>query len=305
MRTITTAILILLFASQLARAGVPETVAIGVDTGNLDPKIATEIQDGIAVRVLNGLGEVFSNITRTRIQLVPIPDAKVDGQIRDCDSDACLQDIAQNGIADLVVRVKVQAKKAAKKGKSDYVVSLIVARAYPAREVWRDQSDCKKCGIPEIILIASLVAGDIAEKIKIDAPPPPAPVPQPPVVAVAPAVPPPALILGPPSPAKPAQEAWSVPRYLSGSVLGAGLILVGVGGYLLHLNGQGTCDLATPKEHCPNKYNTKGLGLGLVTGGGIVAVAGFVGLTFYAHQDANTNLAVSFNGSSISVSGAY
>jgi len=312
MRTITTAILILLFASQLARAGVPETVAIGVDTSNLDPKIATEIQDGIAVRVLYGLGEVFSNIARTRIQLVPITEAKVDGQIRDCDSDACLQDIAQSGIADLIVRVKVQAKKAAKKGKSDYVVSLIVARAYPAREVWRDQSDCKKCGISEIILIASLVAGDIADKIRIDVPPPPnaaAPAPAPPPVPVAgltPAVPPlrPTIVSPPPPP--PAQESsWSLPRYLSVAAVGLGLATVGTGIYVLHINGQGTCDLGSPKEACPKIHGTKKLATGLLVGGGAAALGGLVGIIIFAHRAGDTNMAVGFNGSLLSLSGGF
>ena len=229
MRTITTTLLILFLANHPARAGVPETVAVGVDTSNLALQIAAEIQDSIATHVLHGLGEVLSNVARTRIELIPIPDAKVEGQIRDCDSEACLQNIALSATADLVVRVKVQAKKAAKaakKGKSDYVISLIVARAYPAREGWRDQSDCKDCGVAEIKHLASLIAGSIAEKIKIDAPPPPkvtpAPAPLPPVAAVRPAAPPPrATIVSPPPPAKPQQEAWSVPSYVSGSILGA------------------------------------------------------------------------------------
>jgi hypothetical protein len=314
MRTITTAILILLLANHPARAGVPRTVAVGIDTSTLSPKIATEIQDGVADRVLYGLGEVFSNTARTRIQLVPITDAKVEGQIRDCDSDACLQDIAQSGIADLVVQVKVQVKKAAKKGKSDYGVFLIVARAYPEREAWRDQSDCKKCGIPEIKLMSSLVAGDIADRIKIDFQPPkatppkaaPAPTPLPPVAAVRPAVPPPrATIVSPPSHAKPQEEAWSVPRYVSGSVLGAGLVLVGVGGYLLHINGRGTCDLAAAQWQCQQVRTTSGVGTAMVIGGSIVAAGGLAGMFLLAPSSGDSRSAKGFDGFSISLRGTY
>ena len=304
MRTITTAILILLLAGHAAQAGVPQTVAIGVDTSNLSPKIAAEIQDSIATHVLHGLGEVLSNVARTRIEFIPIPDAKVEGQIRDCDGETCLQNIAQSATVDQVVRVKVQAKKAAKKGQSDYVVSLIVARAYPEREGWRDQSDCKNCGIAEIKHMASLVAGSIAEKIKIDAPLPPAPVPPPPLVAVAPAVPPPATILGPPSPA-PREEQWSVPRYLSATVFAGGAALVVTGIYLLHIDGQGRCDVTPPQRQCSQIHGTNNLGTGFIVGGGIAAAAGVVGFMFFGPTTVSSHVAVGFTASSILVRGAF
>ena len=270
MRTITTTILILLLAGHAAQAGVPQTVAIGVDTSNLSPKIAAEIQDSIATHVLHGLGEVLSNVARTRIEFIPIPDAKVEGQIRDCDGETCLQNIAQSATVDLVVRVKVQAKKAAKKGQSDYVVSLIVARAYPEREGWRDQSDCKNCGIAEIKHMASLVAGSIAEKIKIDAPLPPAPVPPPPLVAVAPAVPPlrPTIVKSPP----PAQEGSRLWPWLT---VGAGGVLAVTSVVLWTQSGnEHDCMAVAGRDPCrkktvswPAATVTGGLGLaGLVTG---------------------------------------
>ncbi len=307
MRTITTAILILLFASHPARAGVPESVAIGIDTSSLPSKIAAEIQDSIAVHVLNGLGEVLSSVARTKVQLVPISEAKVEGQIRDCDSDACLQNIAQSTTADLVVRVKVQANKAAKKGKSDYVVSLIVARTYPERGAWRDQSDCKNCGIAEIKHLASLVAGSIAERIKIDAPSPkvaPTPAPVPRVAVVKPVAPPRATIVSPPSPS-PREEKWSMPRYVSGTVLAGGLVLAGVGGYLLRINGRGTCDLASPERLCTRTYDTGAVGTGLAVGGGLVALGGLAGLLFFGPDADSTHVALSVTGSSISIAGGF
>ena len=128
MRTITTAIMLVLLASLPARAGVPEIVAVGVDTGNLTGKIATEVQDSITSHVLNGLGEVLSNTVRAKIQLIPVTDPNIIGKIRSCDSASCLQEVAQSAtVADLVVRVKVQAKKSTKKGKPDYVVSVNAA----------------------------------------------------------------------------------------------------------------------------------------------------------------------------------
>jgi hypothetical protein len=308
MRTITTAILLLLLATCPAQAGVPETVAVGVDTSNLASKIAAEIQDSIAVHVLNGLGEVLSNVARTKVQLVPISDANIVGQIRNCDSTACLQEIAKTEGLDLVIRVKVQPKKASKKGKPSYVISLIAVRPAPERDAWNEKSDCADCGSSEINHMASLVAGSIAERIKIDAPPPktpPVPVPVPPVAAVKPAVPPRATIVSPPSHAKPQEEAWSVPRYVSGSVLGAGLVLVGVGGYLLHINGRGTCTLAASQWQCPEVRTTSTVGTAMIVGGSIAAVGGIAGMFLLAPSSGDSRSAKGFDGFSISLRGTY
>jgi hypothetical protein len=306
MRTITTAILILLLASYPAQAGVPETVAIGVDTSNLDPKIAAEIQDSIPVYAWNGLRDGLSKVAKTKVQLIPISEAKIVEQIQNCDSEACLQDVAQSASADLVVRVKVQTKKASKKRKPEYVISLIVVRALPGRDAWQDKSDCKDCGSSEINHMASLVAGSIAEKIKIDVPPPPKATPpvSPPIATLPQPIPPPASIMNPPPVAKEPSE-WYVPRYLSISALGGGAALIVTGIVLRKIDGDGSCTLPANKQECSMVYSTGGLGTGLIWGGGAAMLGGLAGLLFFGPSSENSHVAVGFSGSSLLVGGAF
>jgi hypothetical protein len=307
MRTITTAIMLVLLASLPARAGVPEIVAVGVDTGNITGKVATEIQDGITGHILNGLSEVLSNIVRAKVQLIPVTDPNIIGKIRNCDSTTCLQELAQStSVADLVVRVKVQAKKSPKKGKPDYVISVGAARALPDADTWFEKSECNDCGSPEIKHMASLLAGAIAEQMKIRVSPPkatPAPAPLPPVVVEKP-TPPPALLVKSPPPA-PKNDEWYVPHYLSVPVLVGGVALIGTGLYLRHLDGQSRCDLTPPQKQCSEIRESKGVGTGLIVGGGIAAAAGFVGLVFFGPPTASSRVAVGFTSSSILVRGAF
>jgi hypothetical protein len=198
--------------------------------------------------------------------------------------------------------VKVQAKKATKKAKADYAISMVVARAVPDRDAWREKTDCQACTGGDVKHMASLLASTIAERINIDvAPPSPQPSPVPPVAATPPRPPRTDLVTSPTAP----QPGFYVPRALSIAALAGGVALVGSGIYLLHLNGQGTCSLAANEKQCPRLYNTTGLGTGLVIGGGVAAVGGLVGLVFFPPGGGTSQLALGFNGSSISVRGAY
>jgi hypothetical protein len=152
--------------------------------------------------------------------------------------------------------------------------------------------------------MVSLLATMIGEKMAKETPSAPAPS-LPPIAAV----PQPAPLQAPPvsltDPSARTHASWGVPRYVSGSVLAGGVVLGLAGLYLVHLNGHGACDLAAPKEHCPDKYKTNALGYGLIAGGGIAALGGFLGLFLLSPQIAHNDIAVGFDGSSILVSGAY
>jgi hypothetical protein len=155
-----------------------------------------------------------------------------------------------------------------------------------------------------------LLASTIAERITFDAlpakaaPPPALPKasaqPEPmPVTIVNPPLP--VTIVNPPLPA-PTPE-WHVPRPLSIAALAGGVVLIGTGIYLLHIDGQGTCNLASGQSQCPQVHATGALGTGMIVGGSLAALGGLTGLIFFGPSMANTQ--VGFSGSSISVRGVF
>lgn len=296
MRTLFLAVLLL--AGGSAFAATSDTIAIAIDTGTLNPKIATDIRDGIAAQILAGLRE-------NKIDLAPITDADVLGEAVDCAGPPCLEGIARLSHLALIAQVQVRAKKSDRKGKLDYTVAILAARAVPEPQSWRDTSACPGCdpeGVKDVVfLLASTLGERIAADIHKPAPAP-APVQARPVASVRP-TPPPTTIAKPPLPAR--EPDWFVPRYLSVGVLAGGAVLAGTGAYLLHLNGKGTCDLAAPKQHCAEKYKTQGLGIGMVAGGGLALLGGLAGLTLFAPPAGSTGIAVGFDGSSLLISGAY
>jgi hypothetical protein len=318
MRIAPIAALLLLLSSQRAFAAAPSTVAVAVDTSELSSKLAGEVQDGMAFAVLNGFSEVFSNLVRAKIDLTQVSDTKIVAQVRDCGGIECLEDLARSAGVDLVVQVNVQAKpaskrasgRASKKAKANHAVSMIVAREAPDRYAWREKTDCQGCNASEIKHMASLLASTIAERITFDALPakatPPsalpkalaAPAPMP-VTVVNPPLP--VTIVNPPLPAP--KREWHVPRPLSIAALAGGGVLIGTGIYLLHIHGQGTCNLASGQRECPQVYATGALGTGMIVGGGLAALGGLTGLIFFGPSMANTQ--VGFSGSSISVRGGF
>jgi hypothetical protein len=66
------------------------------------------------------------------------------------------------------VRVRQGAKKASKRSKSDFLVSMIVARSQPDRDAWVEKTDCQACEAGEIKHTASLLAFTIGERIKVN-----------------------------------------------------------------------------------------------------------------------------------------
>jgi hypothetical protein len=286
---------------------MPNTVAIAVDTSNLGPKVAAEVQDGIATHVVAGLTQVLSTLAATDISLVPVTESKTLEQVLDCEGIECLQELAQSAKVDLVVQVRVRVKPTAKKSpgrsKGDYLVSMVVARAEPARDAWVEKTDCRACEIGEVKHTASLLASMIAERIKVKrVVPAPMPEESPAPAPIAPPVPPPALEE---HPAASAPEHATVPRWLSLSALGGGAVLVGSGIYLIHIHGQGTCNLAAPKALCARRYDTQSLGIGLVAGGGLAVLAGLVGWIAFPPRTGAMPVALNLTASSISLSGDF
>jgi hypothetical protein len=182
---------------------------------------------------------------------------------------------------------------------------MVVARPTPDHEAWTEKTDCPACDAREIKHTASLLASAIAEhmKTKRSAPAPAEEATPTPLTVTPPPAPPPALDSRPlPAPPKPSA---SVPTYLSLTALAGGAALIGAGIYLIHLDGEGTCDTAAPQELCARRYRTRNAGIGLVTGGGLAALGGLVGLIFFSPSSGATPVALGFTGSSISVSGGF
>jgi hypothetical protein len=310
MRNLLLATLLLALASQPALAGIPNTVAIAVDTSSLGPKVAAEVQDGIAARIVSGLSEVMSTLAGTDITLTPVSDPITQEGILACERDVCLQDLARIAKVDLVIRVRVNpkqpSKKASNRSKQDFAISMVVVRSVPERDAWSETSDCQACAASEVKHTASLLASAIAEHIKVKgAPPEPthetAPSPTP-VASAAPALLPGVEVRPAIAPSSP---AWSVPTSVSLTALAGGIVLLGSGLYLIHINGQGTCDLRAPKELCARQYKTQNLGVGLLAGGGAVALGGLAGLLFFSPSGPSTPMALTITGSSISLSGEF
>ena len=307
MRSISTLAPLLLLAGSPAFAAVPRMVAITTDTGTIHAKIANKVQDGIAEEVLSGLAEGFANVVKTKVELTPLSNSVVDTAALACEAAECLSNLARAAKVDLVVQLKIQAKKARRRAnrraKTDCTLSMIVARAVPNRDAWRETTECEACTSSDIKHMASLLATTIAERIDITAPPPapPAPPAPRPLAAKTPTPAPAAVVTTPPLAPK---SQWYVPRALAISAIAGGAAILGSGIYLLALNGRGTCDLASGQQECPRLYDTTGLGTGLIIGGGAVAVAGLVGLVWFS-PGWNSQVALGFTGSSLSLRGAF
>ncbi len=289
MRIAPITISIMMLASPYAWAGPQQTAAIAADTTGLAPKFASEVQDGVITEVVDGFAAA-------QFTLAPISDAGVITQIRECADQSCLEHVAKGQHLDLVVQIKVQVKRMAKKGKNDYDVSMIVARAIPEVDSWRERVDCPDCDSSGVDHMMSLLATSIGQQIAREAPPPPPP------LAANPTPPPPAtkIITKPEAEARP---DWTLLRYLSAAAAGAGLVAIGSGIYALHLNGKGSCQLVPPLEACPEIHHTKPLGIGLLTGGAAAVVGGSIGVIVLG--PGQKRMEVGFDGSSFSISGAF
>ncbi|HEX7596934.1 MAG TPA: hypothetical protein VF518_01900 [Polyangia bacterium] len=304
MRTLPIAASILLLASPRVFAGVPSTVAVAVDTSDINPKTAVEVQTGLEAEVAYGLAEVFSNFARVKVNIAQVSDPQILARIQICEDAECLQNVAKSAKVDLVVQVRVQAKKVAKKGKPEYAIHMVIARDAPTRDTWREKTDCQACGASEIKHMASLLASTIAGNIKIDTQPAVEPAPKAPekVVKLAP---PPVEMEEPSPPPAPEERGWQVPRWVSVTALVGGAALIGTGVYMLSIDGKGTCNLAASEELCARRHKTRGLGIGLLAGGGLAALGGLGGLIFFAPGSGAARLALEVTGSSISVGGTF
>ena len=304
MRIISAVTFIFLLAGKPVFAEGPNAMAIAVDATIPGEKNPAEFRNGVATRVIAGFDSF-------NMGLSSVADPTIIEKARACEGASCLQDLAKSADLALVVQVRIQAKKTNKKGKLDYTISMIVARDVPDRNAWREKGTCPECDATEAKQQVFLIAGTIGDRIQGESqkakqtPVVPGPV-SPPTNAVPPpavASPPPRDLVTPPP--QTADSSWSVPRYVSGSVLAGGLALAGVGGYLLYLNGGKTCSLTAPERQCPERYKTQTLGGTLVAGGGLVALGGLAGLLFLGPDTSHSNLAFGFSGSSISVAGGF
>jgi len=296
MRTATLSALLFLSLGQRALAAT-NAAAIAVEVSLPGEKNPVELRNAFAARVLAGL-ESF------RMNLAPVTDPAVIDRALGCEGALCLQDLARLADLALVVQLRVQARKTGKKGKLDYALWMLVARNAPERNAWREKGECSACDVFDAKQQVFLLAGTIGERIQADSP----------KTGQASTTPRPRFpsATGPggattelvaPTTAQPPERY--VPRYLSVAALASGAVAAGVGIYLIHLNGQGTCDLAGSRELCPRRYKTQGLGIGLLTVGGLAMLGGLGGLVLLPPGPGDHDVALTFDGSSVSLEGAF
>jgi hypothetical protein len=302
MRIISAVTFIFLLAGKPAFAEGPNAMAIAVDATIPGEKNPAEFRNGVATRVIAGFDSF-------NMGLSPVADPTIIEKARACEGASCLQDLAKSADMALVVQVRIQAKKTAKKGKLDYTISMTVARDVPDRNSWREKGTCPECDATEAKQQVFLIAGTIGDRIQGEsqkakqAPAVSGPV-SPPLAVTPPTAPTPPVLVNPPQMEK-EPAGWNVPRYVSiaGIVAGAALVVTGV---VFHsINGKGTCGRSASDGECARTYNTGNLGTGLIVGGSVVAVGGLASLFFLAPSTTTSNLALGLGASSISVRGRF
>jgi hypothetical protein len=293
---------LILGASRPAFAQGPKGSVVAVDVYGPSESANADLRDTAASRVFDALAAAKRTVT-------PVSDAKLAAEILDCVDDPCLQDLAKSADLALVVQVRIQAKKTAKKGKLDYSISVLVARDVPDRNSWREKGNCPECDATEAKQQVFLIVGTIGDRIQGEsqkakqAQVVSGPV-SPPIYAVPPpAVAPPVLVNPPQVRKEPA--GWYVPRYLSISALGGGAALIVTGIVLRKIDGGGTCTLPANKKECSRVYSTGGLGTGLIWGGGAAVLGGLAGLLFLGPSPEDSHVTVGFSGSSLLVGGSF
>ena len=302
MRIISAAAFIFLLVGKPAFAEGPNAMAIAVDATIPGEKNPAEFRNGVATRVIAGFDSF-------KFELSPVADPKIIEKAQACEGASCLQDLAKSADLALVVQVRIQAKKTAKKGKLDYSISVLVARDAPDRNSWREKGTCPECDATEAKQQVFLIVGTIGDRIQGEsqkakqAQVVSGPV-SPPIYAVPPpAVAPPVLVNPPQVRKEPA--GWYVPRYLSISALGGGAALIVTGIVLRKIDGGGTCTLPANKKECSRVYSTGGLGTGLIWGGGAAVLGGLAGLLFLGPSPEDSHVTVGFSGSSLLVGGSF
>jgi len=305
-----------------AHAALAGTVAIAVDTAGVAPAVANEVQSGATTHILTGFSQVLAARALANVSLTPVDDAAARERALGCEDIACLRGLAESAGLDLVVRVRVErapsAKKTRRRAPADYLVSMVAVQPAPNAGGWTESTDCRGCGSSEIKHSASLLASAIAERVGFApdaeeapaeaaaAPPHPEP-PAAPVAAAARAAAPPPFETRPSLTSRPLPEQPSRydPTYLSVTALTGGAVLLGAGLFLLHLDGQGTCEVPDSGELCARRYKTRAVGISLTAAGGVAALGGLVGLVFFPADRDKRRVTLDVTPSSVLVSGGF
>jgi hypothetical protein len=254
---------LMVLASQPAFAQRPKSAAVAVDVQGFDAKTTEHLTGSVSLRVVDGFAAA-------KVALVPISNSKLTALVGECVEASCLQEVAKSELLDLVVQVKVQAKKSGKKNRADYDISMMVVRVVPDVFSWREKIGCPGCAASEatnmVSQLATIIGGRIAKETPQEATRPALP----PTAAEAPDVPPPRPTIIKSSPT--AQEKSRLWPWLT---VGAGGVLAVTSVVLWTQEGKGHgCVAVAGGEPCrektvawPAATVTGGLGLaGLVAG---------------------------------------
>lgn len=285
MRTSWIVVLLCIVASHPAFAQRPKTAVVAVDVQGSDAKNTEYLTRSVALRAVDGFAAA-------KVALVPISNSKLTALAGECIEASCLQEVAKSELLDLVVQVKVQARKSGKKNRADYDISMMAVRVVPDVFSWRENIECPGCGASEVTnmvsQLATIIGGRIAKKTPQEATRPALP----PTAAEAPDVPPPRPTIVKSSPT--AQEKSRLWPWLT---VGAGGVLAATSVFLWTQEGNGH-DCVAVAGRAPCREKTVAWPAASVTGGlGLAGlVVGVIWIVGLGNEDQPTRVGLSPRG---------
>jgi hypothetical protein len=190
-----------------------------------------------------------------------LPGPLTSGELGCRDAD-CRARICEGNEGALVLGARVTADKGSPP--SYKIVVVRYDREHPGT-VQQQEDDCSVCTQADVIeRLAHIVESML---------PPPAV-----AVVAAPPEPPPVVVA--PAPRRPNRHALLAGAVTNTALLTAGLVMLGVGGGALAINGTGTTKVIAPSTEAPRIYDTRAAGIGLLAAGSVVTVGTLIGLGF-------------------------
>jgi hypothetical protein len=259
----------LLLAGGVARAERPKILVLPVAGKAADAVFRERVAQALSEGLIAAGGEV-----------VAPPSGALALPAEGCATPACLSAAARATGAALLLRASVEEE-----GRS-YSFKLEMLDGQSGAVLAQRENRCEICTDAEALEIANAAASALkAQALKKLAPPAPGPTvtvapnagPEQPAVAPGAAA---AVLERPVAEAGASGEQSSARTLLSWVGVGLGVAAIIAGSVLIHLNDHGTCTLSGMQQSCPNLYDTKSGGIGLIGAGLVVGVTGIWSLAF-------------------------
>jgi hypothetical protein len=234
---------------------------------------------GFRERVAQALSE---GLIAAGSEVVAQPSGAAAVPAEGCATLACLSAAARATGAALLLRASVEEE-----GRS-YGFKLEMLDGQSGAVLAQRENRCEICTDAEALEIANAAASALkAQALKRPAPPGAgptvtvAPGATPEGAAGVPAAPVPAVEASAPEAGSATSGGHSSTRTLLSWVgVGLGVAAIVAGSVLIHLNDRGTCTLTGMQQNCPNLYDTKSGGIGLIGAGLVIGVSGVWSLAF-------------------------